>query len=198
MSDAFEGLRFAVVDVESNGQQPPEIVEIAIQVVDGLELAAEPSVWLVKPERPIAPIVTRKVHGIRNADVADAPTWSEIASDVAATLADRIPVAHNARVDYDVLRRQMPTWAPTVVLDTLKLARAAWPDLGSYSLDPLLDHAGIRLDDEPGQRHRARFDVHATALLFIALALAIGSQERLFAAASLPRLVPETTQTTLW
>ncbi|MGH8902435.1 MAG: hypothetical protein ACRDYA_12345 [Egibacteraceae bacterium] len=29
----------------------------------------EPATWLVKPDRPITPIVTRKVHGIRNADV---------------------------------------------------------------------------------------------------------------------------------
>lgn len=37
------------------------------------------------------------------------------------------------------------------------LSRAIWPDLASYSLDPLLDHAGIVLGDEQGQRHRARF-----------------------------------------
>jgi DNA polymerase III epsilon subunit-like protein len=198
MSNAFEGLRFAVIDVEGNGQQPPEIIEIAVQPIDGLSVRQEPTVWLVKPDRPIAPIVTRKVHGIRNADVADAPTWPEIASDVAATLASRIPVAHNARVEYDVLRRQMPTWGPTVVLDTLKLARAVWPDLSSYSLDPLLDHAGVPLSDELGRRHRAGFDVRATALLFIVLANAAGSQDRLFAAATLPGLVPADSQDTLW
>jgi len=31
VSEAFDGLRFAVIDVEGNGQQPPEIIEIAIQ-----------------------------------------------------------------------------------------------------------------------------------------------------------------------
>jgi DNA polymerase III epsilon subunit-like protein len=198
MSNAFEGLRFAVIDVEGNGQQPPEIVEIAVQPIDGLRVAPEPTVWLVKPDRPIAPIVTRKVHGIRDADVADAPTWPEIASDVAATLAGRIPVAHNARVEYDVLRRQLPTWGPTVVLDTLRLARAVWPDLGSYSLDPLLDHARVILGNDLGRRHRAGFDVRATALLFIALAKAVGSQDRLFAAATLPGLVSADNQETLW
>jgi len=198
VSEAFDGLRFAVIDVEGNGQQPPEIIEIAIQAVDGLSVATEPYVWLVKPERSIAPIVTRKVHGIRNADVADAPTWAEIAPDVAAALAGRIPVAHNARVEYDILRRQMPGWAPTVVLDTLRLARALWPDLGTYSLDPLLDRAGILLGDEPGQRHRAGFDVHATALLFIALARVAGGQDELFSAATLPGLAPPGNQESLW
>ncbi len=194
MSEAFDGLQFAVIDVEGNGQQPPEIVEIAIQPVDGLSMGAEPVVWLVRPERPIAPIVTRKVHGIRNADVADAPTWSEILPDVAAALGDRIPVAHNAPVEYDMLRRHMPGWAPTVVLDTLRLARAVWPDLGTYSLDPLLDHAGIFLGDERGRRHRAGFDVHATALLFIALAKVAGGPDGLFRAATLPGLTPAANQ----
>lgn len=154
--------------------------------------------WLIKPERPIAPIVTRKVHRIRNADVADAPRWSEIAPEVATALADRIPVAHNARVEYDVLRRHMPGWAPATVLDTLRLARAVWPGLGTYNLDRLLDHAGISLGDGPGQRHRAGFDVHATALLFLALAKAAGGREQLFTAASLPGLTPADDQATLW
>src|SRR2546429_9877027 len=100
MSEAFDGLRFAVIDVEGNGQQPPEIVEIAVQPMDGLSVAAEPIVRLVKPGRPIAPNVTRKDHGIRDADVADPPTLPEIASDVAATLASRITVAHQPPGDY--------------------------------------------------------------------------------------------------
>jgi DNA polymerase III epsilon subunit-like protein len=158
MSNKFEGLRFAVIDVEGNGQHPPEIIEIAIEPIDGLSLGREPQVWLVKPERPIAPIVTRKVHGIRNADVADAPRWQEVAPDVAAALDDRIPVAHNARVEYDVLRRHMPGWSPAIVLDTLRLARAVWPGLGTYALDRLLDHAGIVLGDESGRLRRAAQD----------------------------------------
>jgi DNA polymerase III epsilon subunit-like protein len=198
MSNKFEGLRFAVIDVEGNGQHPPEIIEIAIEPIDGLSLDREPQVWLVKPERPIAPIVTRKVHGIRNADVADAPRWQEVAPDVAAALDDRIPVAHNARVEYDVLRRQMPDWSPPTVLDTLRLARAVWPGLGTYALDRLLDHAGILLGDESGQRHRAGFDVHATALLFVTLVKTAESCDRALTLASLPGVSSPDDQGRLW
>lgn len=59
-----------VVDVEGNGQQPPEIIEIAALPIDDGQLGPA-TTWLVKPRKPISPIVTRKVHGIRNADVAD-------------------------------------------------------------------------------------------------------------------------------
>ena len=198
MSSGFDDFRLVVVDVEGNGQQPPEIVEIAVAPVDGLALAGEPVAWLVKPERPIVPIVTRKVHGIRNADVADAPPWSAIASDVTAALAGRILVAHNARVEYDVLRRHLPDWQPETVLDTLRLARAVWPGLDAYNLDGLLAHAGIVLDDAPGQRHRAGFDVQATALLFLALVKEVRTPDELFAAASLPGLNPAGEQGVLW
>jgi DNA polymerase III epsilon subunit-like protein len=198
MSHGFDDLRFAVVDVEGNGQQPPEIVEIAILPIDGMNVAGEPVAWLVKPEQSIAPIVTRKVHGIRNADVADAPGWSEVAPEVGAALAHRIPIAHNARVEYDVLRRHMPSWAPATVLDTLRLARAVWPGLGTYNLDRLLDHTGIVLGDGSGQRHRAGFDVQATALLFLALAKTAESREQLFTLASLPGLSPAGDQGVLW
>jgi DNA polymerase III epsilon subunit-like protein len=198
MIKKFVDLRFAVIDVEGNGQQPPEIIEIAIEQIEGLSLSREPQVWLVKPERPIAPIVTRKVHGIRNADVADAPRWPDVAPDVAAALADRIPVAHNARVEYDVLRRHLPDWSPATVLDTLRLARAVWPGLGTYGLDRLLDHAGILLREESGRRHRAGFDVHATAPLFLTLVKTAGSCDQVFALASLPGVSSPDDQRRLW
>lgn len=34
--------------------------------------------WLVRPTQPITPIVTRKVHGITDTDVADAPRWADL------------------------------------------------------------------------------------------------------------------------
>lgn len=198
MNSTFDGLRFAVIDVEGNGQQPPEIIEIAIVPVDGVKVG-EPDTWLVKPERPITPIVTRKVHGLRNADVADAPTWAEVEPGVAVALADRVPVAHNAKVEHDVLRQHMPGWAPARMLDTLRLARAVWPGLGAYGLDRLVEHAGITLGDDHGQRHRAGFDAHATALLFVALAETAGNRDRLFGLASLPGLASdEEPQGRLW
>lgn len=179
--------RYAVIDVEGNGQQPPEIVEIAITPVDGADVAA-PLCWLVKPDKPINPIVTRKVHGIRNADVADAPSFTNITPEVLAALAGRTPVAHNAQVEYGVLRRHLPAWQPPVMLDTLRLAKHVWPGLPSYGLDHLLAHTGITADDSHGRRHRAAWDCHATASLFVAMAAEAGDHARLIELACLPAL----------
>ena len=177
--------RYAVIDVEGNGQQPPEIVEIAITPVDG-KTVGEPMCWLVKPEKPINPIVTRKVHGIRNADVASAPGFAEIRPTILAELQDRMPVAHNAQVEYGVLTRHLFGWTPSTMLDTLRLAKHLWPGLPGYSLDHLLSHAGIIVDDSHGRRHRAAWDSYATARLFAAMASEVGQHGRLVEVACLP------------
>lgn len=68
---ALHGHDIAVVDVEGNGQNPPEVIEIAIIPVAGTVVSpGDTRSWLVKPKNPITPIVTHKVHGITNDDVA--------------------------------------------------------------------------------------------------------------------------------
>ncbi|NUS88969.1 MAG: 3'-5' exonuclease, partial [Streptomyces sp.] len=53
-----------------------------------------------------------------------------------------------------------PVLAATPLLDTLRLAKAVVPGLGSYGLDSLLGHYGI---PKPAGRHRAMPDVEVTA-----------------------------------
>ncbi len=191
MTDTLNELKFAIIDVEGNGQQPPDIVELAILALDGLNpVDATPRTWLVKPSRPITSIVTRKVHGIKNSDVESAPWFAEIVAEVQAALGERIPVAHNARIDHEVLARQLPAWKPTLVLDTLRLARAIWPGLKSYSLDPLLARAGIDTAGIQGVRHRAGFDTQVTALLFQKLAANAVTADQLLTLGCLPSHAP--------
>jgi exodeoxyribonuclease X len=151
-----------VVDVEGNGQTPPEIIECAGLLINGSDSivrAEDMRSWLVRPQKPIAPMVTRKVHGISNADVEGCPPWSEIALEVAGLLGSRILVAHGAHVEYRVLGSHLPEWRPPLVLDTLRLAKHVWRDVGSYSLDTLVEHAHLDLTAVADQRpHRAGYD----------------------------------------
>lgn len=164
------------MDVEGNGQSPPDLVEIAVvPVSSSCEIAPFRS-WLVRPPRPITALVTSKVHGITNADVASEPLWSSVASEVAAALAGRVLVAHNASVERAVLARHLPSYQPPEVIDTLALARRAWPDLPSHGLDALIKARGIRMGTRYGRRHRAGYDAHATALLLRDL-LAVGREQ---------------------
>lgn len=162
--------RLVVVDVEGNGGQPPEIVEIAVLPVGQALRREDLSTWLIRPLNPITPFVTAKVHGIANADVADCPTWAEVADAVEDLLADRVLVAHNASVEHRVLGAHLPHWRPTLVLDTMRLAKHVWPDLaGGYELDRLIAHANLGAEQETGRRHRAGYDTRVTAELLITL-----------------------------
>lgn len=161
MTRMLRDTRLAVVDVEGNGAQPPEIVELAVLPIDHGQ-PRELCSWLVRPSTPITAIVTRKVHGISNNDVADCPAWPAVAETVSANLSGRILVAHNASVERSVLATHLPGWEPPAVIDTLRLARHVWPDLGRHSLDALAEHARIDMTSIPGKRHRAGYDAQLT------------------------------------
>lgn len=163
-------MELAVVDVEGNGQRPVDIVEIAVVPVSAGGVVGEFRSWLVQPPRPITAIVTEKVHGISNEDVASAPPWADIAHEVMAALGDRALVAHNASVEHDALARHLPAYRPPAILDTLAIARRLWPELPKHGLSDLLQARGIRMGTRYGSRHRAGYDAQATAWILRQLA----------------------------
>lgn len=160
---------YVVVDVEGNGQQPPDLVELAVvPVLAGA--VGQPKAWLVRPPRPITPIA-RRIHGITAADVDGAPAFSAIAAEVRDQLTSRVLVAHNAGVDVAVLRRTMPDFIPMAVLDTLTLSRRLMPEQVNYRLGSLVKVLGLGDDLPAGLRpHRASYDALVTARLFLRLA----------------------------
>jgi DNA polymerase III epsilon subunit-like protein len=151
-----------IVDVEGNGHTPPDLVELAIAPFP-VETGSGPSSWLIKPPNPIT-WQAKRVHGIGNTKVKSAPIWDEIRVDVEQLLIGKWFVAHNASVDYGVMKRHLPQWEPLGVIDTLKLARHVYPDAQSHSLSALLTLTG--LDSEiSGELHRAGEDARVTVLL---------------------------------
>ncbi|MGM1058463.1 3'-5' exonuclease [Saccharothrix sp. Mg75] len=166
----LRGRPLVVVDLEGNGGQPPQIVEIAVLAVDdGPVGGRDLRTWLVRPAAPISPMA-RRVHGIDDDDVEHAPPWHGVAREVEPALAGRTLVAHNATTEYRVLGAHLPAWRPPMVLDTLRLARHVWPGLPGYGLDKLVAHADLDTADVAGQRpHRAGYDTWCVWQLFRAL-----------------------------
>ena len=121
----WTSLAYAVVDVEGNGQQPPDLVELAIAPIVG-GVIGEPVSWLIKPPRVVKYHATR-IHGLANKDIADAPIFGDVQDEVRRALDADALVAHNAHVDTGVLRRELGDWESPGVLDTLKLARRLLP-----------------------------------------------------------------------
>jgi DNA polymerase-3 subunit epsilon len=152
---------WAVVDVETTGLHPvrDRIVEIA--VVRLTADAAEIDEWstLVNPgDRPLG----GRIHGLRTADLAGAPTFGDIREDLLARLAGSVIVAHNAPFDVAFLQaetvRAGVAWGPVEGLCTMELLRS----LG-ISKSRKLHQCCSQLDIWAGREHVAIDDARAVA-----------------------------------
>lgn len=92
-------LPYAVVDVETTGLNPRRhrIVEVAV-----VRMAPEGTIideWstLVHPRDD--PGASTSVHGLTTADLAGAPSFAQVAGELAARISDAVVVAHNVTFD---------------------------------------------------------------------------------------------------
>jgi len=145
------------VDLETTGANPAfdRIIEVGIVKVAGGQVEYE---WssLVDPGVPIPPMIQGFV-GITDAMVRDAPSFGDIADEVAERLAGHLFVAHNARFDYGFLKNEFKRLGRPFqprVLCTVKLARALYPEHHRHGLDALIARHNLPCD----ARHRALGD----------------------------------------
>jgi ATP-dependent Lhr-like helicase len=153
----------AVIDVETTGFAPDagdRVVEIAIVTCAPDGTIEEGWVTLINPLRPVS---ATNVHGISNAHVRDAPTFRDVAGDIAQRLRGRVLAAHNARFDlrfldaeYELIGVPAPQWP---VVCTLQLSKQ-YGAVGGR-LAACCESEGIVLDDA----HSALADATATARL---------------------------------
>ncbi len=169
----WDAYSYAVVDLEGTGSQDKEreqIVSIAIvPIVQGKVRIDEAFYSLVKPDYPIKRRPWLK-HQITNDRVKDAPRFQELEQDVVTRLRQTVFVAHNARIDWGLLRRFIPGLDVVAVLDTLKLSRKLHQDLKHHRLTDLLHY--YQLDEiakelTGAEEHHALYDAVGTAFLFL-------------------------------
>lgn len=157
--------RFVIVDTETTGVYPSDrVVEICLvtlskggEVVDVFET-------LVNPNRDIS---NSHIHGVSASMVAGAPSFDEIASDVAQLIDGAVLVAHNLAFDARMLKSEFsrigvqPNFGSGI--DTLAAT--------SLRLLDACEHFDIQLTGH----HSARADAVATAELFVKVVGACGS-----------------------
>lgn len=154
------------LDVETTGLSAwfgDRVCEIAAIRTQGKQIV-ETFHSLVNPERPISPGAAR-VNGLTDEELILAPSFAEIAGQVAAFLQNATLVCHHAPfdlgfIDCEFYRLGLPFTAERVI-DTLAIARAAF-DFPSNSLQTIADC----LDIEVHQAHRALADVMTTRAVF--------------------------------
>ncbi|OFW07223.1 MAG: hypothetical protein A3H96_17020 [Acidobacteria bacterium RIFCSPLOWO2_02_FULL_67_36] len=96
----------AVVDTETTGLYPggDRVVEIAIVRTEPGEQPKLILDTLVNPQRRVA---ATEIHGITDADVADAPTFTDIAGVVLAALGGSVFASYNVYFDSRFMREEL-------------------------------------------------------------------------------------------
>jgi DNA polymerase III epsilon subunit family exonuclease len=157
---------YAVFDCETTGTDvtEDEIVSLALIRLDRDGREESRYTVLVRPSRPI-PAEATAVHGISDGDVAHAPRFAQIASELLARLGDAVFVAHNASFDLGMLRhalgREGIAYRPGATACTLEAFRLLEPLAENHRLQTICDRRGVVLADA----HDAMSDVCATAAL---------------------------------
>ncbi len=159
---------FAVVDVETTGFDPDveRIVEVGVVLLDPAGQEVGSFCTLVDPARDPGPT---HIHGISEAMVDGAPTFTGIRPYLAHLLSGRVVVGHNVdRFDLAFLRAEchrsggdglVPGSLPSV--DTLSVAQHHLGLRGRATLVDCCTHFGLSWEDH----HSALGDARVTAAL---------------------------------
>jgi DNA polymerase-3 subunit epsilon len=154
---------FVVVDVETACSRVGSICQIGIVgFKDGVELFEYET--LVDPLDDFSSFNIR-IHGITGDHVVGAPTFGDIHTVVAGHLAGRITVAHSF-FDKGALGAACATHGRPVIktrwLDSVRVAKRAWPELSSHRLDVLTRFLGVR-----HRHHDALSDARAAGMVIV-------------------------------
>jgi DNA polymerase-3 subunit epsilon len=124
-------------------------------------------VSFIRADRPIT-WAAQKVHGITSEHLSDAPPLMTLWPTIKATLGNHIAVAHGHGTEKRYLRA-FPAHGFGPWVDTLQLARAAWPELPSHALGEVCSH--FELSDKISELvpkktwHDALYDAVASLIL---------------------------------
>nr|MBA2558209.1 polyribonucleotide nucleotidyltransferase [Chloroflexota bacterium] len=158
---------FVVFDVETTSRDVKHgaMVEIAGVKVSGGKVSDR---WSTLVD-PGFPIIGRQLHGLTDKDVKGAPSAAEAARQFIDWAGDAVLVGHNIGFDIGFLEGALGDGTRIEAgryLDTLALARDAYPDQDNHKLADLARF--FEIETEPN--HRALPDAEATAALLIRLA----------------------------
>ena len=166
-------MREIIFDTETTGLDSREdrVIEIGgVELDNRFPTGRTFHVYINPQGRPVHPDALA-VHGISDEQLADKPTFSQIAHEFLAFVDGAKLIAHNANFDIGFLnaelaRLDLPPLMTDRVVDTLALARRKHP-MGPNSLDALCRRYGI--DNSRRTKHGALLDSELLAEVYIEL-----------------------------
>ena len=178
MRERITASDYIVLDVETTGlsEDTDEIIEVAAIRVSGGRVVDQYE-SLVHPRRLIPPNIT-DLTGITNRDVRSAPAITEVMQALDRFWPEGIPaVAHNAPFDLKFVGKALCAAGCSreiQYIDTLPLARDAFPGLPDYKLNTLISVLCLSEDE---QEHRAMSDVEYAHKLYLRCVEAISASD---------------------
>ncbi len=154
---------FVVIDVETACSRVSSICQIGIV---GFRAGKEVFAYdtLVDPCDEFSPFNTR-IHGLCEDHVMNQPTYAGVHDIVAEHLTGRVTVAHSM-FDKGALAAACAVHAQTPIdaawLDSVRVAKRAWPDLPSHRLSALAKFLGLR-----HKHHNALSDARAAGMVIV-------------------------------
>ena len=99
--------KLAVIDFETTGlsAEQDRVIEVGVACFERGELTALKN-WMCTPGIPI-PEEARAIHNISDEDLASAPTFAEVVSELEALIRGHLPVAYNAPFDRGFLHAEL-------------------------------------------------------------------------------------------
>jgi DNA polymerase III subunit epsilon len=166
-------MREIVFDTETTGldKNSDRVIEIgAVELVNRFSTGRRFHVFINPQGKQIHPDA-EKVHGINNAQLADKPVFADIVDGFLDFIDGAKLVAHNASFDTEFInaeftRLELPLVEPSIVIDTLLLARRKHP-MGPNSLDGLCKRYNI--DNSHRTLHGALLDAELLAEVYLEL-----------------------------
>jgi DNA polymerase III epsilon subunit family exonuclease len=165
-------VNFIAIDFETANEARTSACSVGLAFVEDGKLVGTKH-YLIKPEPYVFKRFNVSLHGITANDVADAPTFNELAPELLSLLDGKLVVAHNAEFDIGVLNAALSHYGMSFpgieYICTMQLSQAAVAGLENYRLDTLCGHFGIELD-----HHHAESDATACARLLLAICSSLG------------------------
>jgi CBS domain-containing protein len=164
-------LEAIAIDCETTGLDPRKAWTVefaAVRLAAGRPELTQSIQYRLKPGAAIPASATR-IHGIDEAAVSGAPTFSEVWPELDRFIGRATVIGHTIGFDLAVLERECRragvAWSMPRRLDVRLLAEIVQPSLPDYSLETVAAWLGI---DTAG-RHSAYGDAVAAARIFAAL-----------------------------
>ncbi|WP_455223046.1 3'-5' exonuclease [Kaarinaea lacus] len=171
IKQTIEETRFVVIDTETTGFQAysqDEIVSIALLELNGMENTGREFKTLINPERSI-PESSTKIHGLRDEDVADAPSLSNALPEIMAFISNGVLVGHHVNFDIRFLNKRLQKLAGCSLqnpwVDTMLLYLELTGKMGHYCLEDVAKAAGVEISE----RHTAYGDATTALNIFVVL-----------------------------